>query len=157
MKAVSTSIREAVTRDVDRIVEIERSWEHLSHWSVDAYYRLVDEGRFTSTYVAESWEDRDARIVGFVIFHVADYTSEIYNIAVDGGHRRLGVGSMLMRTVVDRSREQRARRVILEVRKSNQDAIRFYSGFGFRVSGERRNYYSNPPEDAFVMDRDLRL
>jgi ribosomal-protein-alanine N-acetyltransferase len=157
MKAVSTTIRGARADDVDRIVEIERSWDHLSHWSLDAYYRLVEEGCFTSTYVAECEEDGRDHIVGFVIFNVADHTSEIYNIAVDRDHRRLGIGSLLMRRVVERSRQQRARKVMLEVRKSNHGAIRFYSGFGFRVSGERRNYYSKPLEDAFVMDRDLRL
>jgi ribosomal-protein-alanine acetyltransferase len=157
MKAVSPSIREARSDDVDRIVEIERSWEHLSHWSLDAYYRLIDDDRFTSTFVAELEEERDNVIVGFVIFHVADHAAEIYNIAVDNAHRRLGVGGMLMQTVIGQSRRRGARKVVLEVRKSNHGAIRFYSEFNFRVSGERHNYYSNPPEDAYVMDRDLRM
>lgn len=157
MKAISPSIRQARDADIDRIVEIERSWDHLSHWSVDAYYRLLEDNRFTSTYVAELEDDREPVIVGFVIFHVQERVSEIYNIAVDAGHRRLGVGGLLMRTVLDRSRDLGAHKVVLEVRKSNHPAIRFYSEFRFRVSGERRNYYSNPPEDAYVMDRDLRI
>jgi [ribosomal protein S18]-alanine N-acetyltransferase len=157
MKAISPSIRPALDTDIDRIVEIERSWAHLSHWSIDAYYRLLEEDRFTSTFVAEIDDGPAAGIVGFVIFHVSDRVAEIYNIAVDRDHRRLGVGGMLMRTVILRSREMGARKVVLEVRKSNHGAIRFYADFSFRVSGERHNYYSNPPEDAFVMDRDLRL
>lgn len=157
MKAISPSIRPARGTDIDRIVEIERSWAHLSHWSIDAYYRLLEEDRFTSTFVAETEEAPSSGIVGFVIFHVSDRVAEIYNIAVDRDHRRLGVGGLLMRTVILRSKEMGARKVVLEVRKSNHGAIRFYAGFSFRVAGERRNYYSSPPEDAFVMDRDLRL
>jgi len=45
--------------------------------------------------------------------------------------------------------------VLLEVRKSNASAIRFYEGFGFKVLGERKDYYSNPIEDAFVMEKNL--
>ena len=157
MKAVSPSIRPARGSDVERIIEIERSWEHLSHWSIDAYYRLLEEDRFTWTFVAELENDDGLEIVGFVIFHVADHVSEIYNIAVDGQYSRLGVGGMLMKTVIERSRHQGARKVVLEVRQSNVSAIRFYSDFGFRRCGERHNYYSNPQEDAYVMDRDLRL
>jgi ribosomal-protein-alanine N-acetyltransferase len=42
--------------------------------------------------------------------------------------------------------------VVLEVRKSNSGAIQFYDEFHFHVIGERKNYYSNPIEDAFVME-----
>lgn len=157
MKTISPSIRPARGADIDRIVEIERSWAHLSHWSIDAYYRLLEDDRFTSTFVAEIEDAPASWIAGFVIFHVSDRVAEIYNIAVDRDHRRLGVGGLLMRTVILRSKEMGARKVVLEVRKSNHGAIRFYADFSFRVSGERHNYYSNPPEDAFVMDRDLRL
>ena len=46
MKAVSVKVRGARREDIDRIVEIERSWVHLSHWSIDAYRRLVNEDSF---------------------------------------------------------------------------------------------------------------
>ena len=92
-----------------------------------------------------------------MIFHLADNVSEIYNIAVDETHSRSGIGTFLMQAVVDSVRTDGARKLMLEVRKSNRSAIRFYRRFKFRVVGERTNYYSNPIEDAFVMERDLRL
>ena len=158
MKAMSVRIRVARREDIDRIVEIERSWVHLSHWSVDAYRRLVNEDSFTSSMVAES-EDPDGglAIVGFVIFHVTDDSSEIYNIAVDESYSRSGIGTFLMQAVIDSVLSNGARRLILEVRKSNAGAIKFYRRFKFRVVGERSDYYSNPVEDAFVMERDLRF
>ena len=60
-----------------------------------------------------------------------------------------------MNTVVNESLKRYATRVLLEVRKSNASAIRFYEGFGFKVLGERKDYYSNPVEDAFVMEKSL--
>lgn len=177
MKAESVSVRFADTTDVDRIIAIERSWAHLSHWSVDAYHRLLRDQSFTTTLVAELAspareesgpspgairsatrpEPPRKPIVGFVIFHVVDGRSEIYNIAVEHGHARLGVGTSLMGGAIELSRGDGARKLALEVRKSNAGAIRFYERFRFRITGERLNYYSNPVEDAYVMEKDLRI
>jgi ribosomal-protein-alanine N-acetyltransferase len=116
----------------------------------------LSDDQFTSSFVAEIDGDRaNSRIIGFVIFHIAADTSEIYNIAVESGHARSGVGKQLMAAAIDESARRRARRVVLEVRKSNIPAINFYIGFNFRIAGERKNYYSNPIEDAFVMERDI--
>jgi len=156
MKAVQVRIRKIRPSDVDRIIEIERSWTHLSHWSEDSYYRLVNDDGFTASFLAEV-DDGSGRpfIAGFVIFHVAGTNCEVYNIAVDARHARTGIGKQLMTTVVNESLKRYASKVLLEVRKSNMNAIRFYEGFGFKVLGERKNYYSNPVEDAFVMEKGL--
>ena len=156
MRAVQIRIRKIRPSDVERIIEIERSWQHLSHWSEDSYYRLVNDDGFTASYLAEV-EDSSGRLViaGFVIFHVAGTNCEVYNIAVDARHARTGIGKQLMTTVVNESLKRYASKVLLEVRKSNANAIRFYEGFGFKVLGERKNYYSSPIEDAFVMEKGL--
>jgi ribosomal-protein-alanine N-acetyltransferase len=156
MKAAQIRIRKIRPSDVERIIEIERSWQHLSHWSEDSYYRLVNDDGFTASFLAEI-EDAAGHpmIAGFVIFHVAGTNCEVYNIAVDARHARTGIGKQLMNTVVNESLKRYASKVLLEVRKSNTNAIRFYEGFGFKVLGERKNYYSNPVEDAFVMEKGL--
>jgi len=154
MKALQVRIRKGAKDDIGRIVEIERSWHHLSHWSVDSYYRLITDDQFTNSFVADA-EDADGRtsIVGFIIYHIAASVAEIYNIAVENGHARLGVGKQLMIAAIEDSRLRKARKVVLEVRKSNEGAINFYLGFGFQIVGERKNYYSNPLEDAYVMEK----
>ena len=153
MKALQARIRKVGYDDIDRIIDIERSWHHLSHWSVDSYYRLINEDSLTSSFVAEiDDESGDAKIVGFVIFHITAGISEIYNIAVQAQHARLGVGRLLMSAAIETSRERKASKVVLEVRKSNVPAINFYYGFNFHIVGERKNYYSNPLEDAYVME-----
>lgn len=158
MKAMQVRIRKVKPADVERIIEIERSWQHLSHWSEDSYYRLVNDDGFTASFLAEI-EDESGRlfIAGFVIFHVAGANCEVYNIAVDGRHARTGIGKQLMTTVVNESLKRYASKVLLEVRKSNANAIRFYEWFGFKVLGERKNYYSNPVEDAFVMEKNIHV
>ena len=147
MKALQVRIRKIRSTDVRRIIEIERSWSHLSHWSEDSYYRLVNDEGFTASFLAEV-DDETGRpfIAGFVIFHVAGTNSEVYNI---------GIGRALMNTVMNESLKRYASRVLLEVRKSNSSAIRFYEAFGFKVLGDRKDYYSNPIEDAYVMEKKL--
>ena len=153
MKALEVRIRKVRKGDIDRIIDIERSWHHLSHWSIDSYYRLLNDDTFTSSFVAEI-EDQNGRptIVGFVIFHIAADVSEIYNIAVENGHARSGIGKQLMSAAISESGRRKASKVILEVRKSNNPAINFYLKFNFTIAGERKNYYSNPIEDAYVME-----
>ena len=153
MKALEVRIRKARKADIDRIIDIERSWQHLSHWSIDSYYRLLNDDSFTSSFVAEvDGEKGRPSIVGFVIFHIAADVSEIYNIAVESAHARSGIGYELMRAAVNESGRRNARRVLLEVRKSNNPAINFYLKFNFKITGDRKNYYSNPIEDAYVME-----
>ena len=156
MKALQVRIRKIKPSDVRRIIEIERSWAHLSHWSEDSYYRLVNDEGFTASFLAEI-EDESGQplIAGFVIFHVAGTNAEVYNIAVDSRHARCGIGKQLMNTVMTESLKRYASRVLVEVRKSNTSAIRFYEGFGFKVLGERKDYYSNPIEDAYVMEKNF--
>src|SRR5205814_9954055 len=91
-------------------------------------------------------------IVGFVMFHIAAASSEVYNIAVQQSYARSGVGHQLMAAAIQESSRRKAVKVVLEVRKSNNPAINFYLKFNFRIAGERKNYYSNPVEDAYVME-----
>ena len=39
----------------------------------------------------------------------------------------------------------------LEVRKSNENAISLYQKNGFKICGERKNFYKNPTENALLM------
>ena len=162
MKATSIAVCFADKKDIDRIIEIERSWLHLSHWSIEAYHRLLDDETFTTSLVAkiENLGEENANlknIIGFAVFHATNVSAEIYNIAVERSHARLGVGTALMKGVVELSRSDGARKLMLEVRKSNTNAISFYKRFQFHIIGERLNYYSSPVEDAYVMEKDLRL
>src|SRR5207237_9885425 len=121
-----------------------------------SYYRLLNDDSFTSSFVAEiESETGRPNIVGFVIFHIAADISEIYNIAVENGCARSGVGQQLMTAAIHESTRRSAAKVVLEVRKSNNPAINFYLKFNFKIAGERKNYYSNPVEDAYVMELEV--
>ena len=64
------------------------------------------------------------------------------------------MGTALLRHVLAEARRLGARRATLEVRASNEAARRFYERLGFYVAATRRNYYTNPVEDALILWRD---
>ena len=78
----------------------------------------------------------------------------VNNIAVRPELRGRGFGSALLAHVLEEGRKAGARRSTLEVRRSNDEARRLYERFGFRVAGVRRDYYTDPIEDALVLWRD---
>jgi ribosomal protein S18 acetylase RimI-like enzyme len=65
------------------------------------------------------------------------------------------VGYRLLQRCLEVSEHFGTPRILLEVRLSNQRAIRFYQKNGFSIASRRKNYYRNPPEDAWVMERKL--
>jgi ribosomal-protein-alanine N-acetyltransferase len=78
----------------------------------------------------------------------------INNIAVRPELRGRGFGSALLAHVLEQGRVAGAPRATLEVRRSNDVARRLYERFGFRVAGVRRDYYTDPTEDALVLWRE---
>ncbi len=94
---------------------------------------------------------KDNRIVGYVGFHVILDEGYIANIAVSPEFRRNGTGSALLGHAVKISREKNLAFLSLEVRKSNENAIRLYRKFGFDIVGERKNFYSAPTENGYIM------
>lgn len=78
----------------------------------------------------------------------------INTMAVDVPYRQHGLGSRLMRLVMAHAARANATRATLEVRASNAPAIRLYESLGFRTTGVRRNYYTQPVEDALILWRE---
>ncbi len=64
------------------------------------------------------------------------------------------MGMTLMQHVLAEGRRLGATRATLEVRASNAAALRLYDRLGFYLAATRRNYYSNPVEDALILWRD---
>ncbi len=84
-----------------------------------------------------------------VAWHVVDEV-HVLNVAVRLAHRRRGMGSALVAHVIGFAHRKQARRILLEVRRSNEGAIRMYRAAGFFATALRRRYYPDD-EDAVEM------
>jgi [ribosomal protein S18]-alanine N-acetyltransferase len=78
----------------------------------------------------------------------------VMNVAVDPDHRRRGIATTLLERLFELTRDDERRGYTLEVRISNEDAIRLYERLGFEPRGIRRGYYTDNKEDALIMWRE---
>ncbi|MDR0899351.1 MAG: GNAT family N-acetyltransferase, partial [Lactobacillaceae bacterium] len=65
------------------------------------------------------------------------------------------IGTMLLEEQIEFAKTKRARKVSLEVRKSNIFAQKTYYRFGFDITGEKPGYYDGDHEDAIYMEKFL--
>ena len=102
--------------------------------------------------VAESLSQAASpRVVGFLVAQCGGAEWELENMAVLPAFRRLGAGSALLAVLLAEAAARKAERILLEVRPSNEAAIRLYRQGGFELLARRPGYYRDPAEDALIM------
>lgn len=106
----------------------------------------------------ESWVALDPVTPSFTIAHavlgIGVENADLFNLSVDPRHQGHGLGRQMLDHVLSQARSQPIEGVYLEVRRSNQRAIKLYESVGFQAVGERKNYYKHAEkgrEDALVM------
>lgn len=92
-------------------------------------------------------------VIGYIGMSVVLDEGYIFNVAVDENHRCNGVGSALIDSLVTYGKKNNFSFITLEVRESNEKARSLYSKFGFIKVGERKDYYSDPKENAVLMTK----
>ncbi|MCU7932142.1 MAG: ribosomal protein S18-alanine N-acetyltransferase [Candidatus Thiodiazotropha sp. (ex Codakia rugifera)] len=96
----------------------------------------------------------DQQIIGYGVMSVVIDESHILNICIHPKWQGQGLGYKLTQRLLKVARQHGAETVFLEVRVSNQTAIKLYEKIGFVKIGQRRNYYpavDRKREDALVM------
>ena len=91
-------------------------------------------------------------LLGFCAFRLFLDEAEINNIAILPSNQSKGVGSFLLKQVVDFLVKNNAKTIILEVNENNKKAIRFYTKFGFKQVNIRKKFYNNK-EDALILKK----
>tara|TARA_B100000902_G_scaffold356330_1_gene369904 strand:- start:4185 stop:4619 length:435 start_codon:yes stop_codon:yes gene_type:complete len=119
---------------------------NLSPWTYESLRSSLEVGHHGLVSVQNGITN------GFIIFSPMPPDCHILNIAIDTKYQRSGLGTMLLKKVIQQSKAMKIKRIYLEVRMSNINAIIFYEGFGFIKDAIRDKYYpGNPREDALLM------
>ena len=92
-------------------------------------------------------------IVGFAGIKIILDEADIMNIVIKKSFRNLGIGSMLLKFLVNKAKELNIHHINLEVNSSNLIAIHLYEKFGFKNVGIRNKYYNN--DSAILMRLDF--
>ena len=149
-------IRRAQVEDLAEVLRIERAVPEAPHWGESVYRDILLQGSGEITLNRALFVAVDSeRILGFAVAAVVAGQAELESIAVDPERRRLGVGGALSDAIMLWGREAGAREMLLEVRSANAEARALYDRLGFRETGLRRGYYSDPPDDAVLMSVSL--
>ena len=139
-------IRLATIDDAQAIYAIEQQSFSVP-WSLDSIEtELLNEDK-KLYYVIE-----DANgVVGYAGAWLAYDEGQITNIAIRPSARRQGFGAKLTSALIEECFKRGMHEIFLEVRISNLSALSLYRQLGFTVKGMRKNYYSEPKEDAYIM------
>src|SRR6202048_2322607 len=150
--------------DVATVQEIERDI-FATPWPRNAYYREL-ASRASAHYVVlrqEGLVERpagmkapafDPTIIGYGGMWRMYDEAHVTTIGVRHDLQHRGYGRILFAGLVQASYDMGAKWITLEVRTTNDSAMRIHEAFGSRVIGRRRGYYTGTGEDAIVMCAD---
>lgn len=142
--------RSVTTQDLEAVAALFHRADPFG-WTLQNLQSALASGRILTCAVA------DGRIAGCAVFMQVIDEAELLEIAVDPEEQGKGYGKALLKEVM-RDAQFRAVRVMhLEVRISNERALRMYEKAGFVRVGVRRNYYPalTGREDAVLMTASL--
>lgn len=139
-------IRQADIEDADFMAMVDLECFTMP-WSSDAFRKEIGKNRIAFYVVAEI----NDQIVGYMGFWRIENEAHITNVAVLPDYRRRRIGASLIESVMDFAGKDGIKAYTLEVRMSNQAAIKLYEGFGFKSEGIRSKYYIDNNEDALIM------
>lgn len=129
---------------VSAVAEIEKRC-FSNPWSETAVNAEL-ENHCSEIYIALV----DGTAAGYANIYTVLDEMDIVRVAVLPEYRRQGVAAGILKTVL----AEKQGTVYLDVRESNHPAISLYKSLGFVDTGVRKNYYTNPTENAILMMRE---
>jgi ribosomal-protein-alanine N-acetyltransferase len=101
-------------------------------------------------------DDAGRGLLAYCSFQTVVDEMHIHNLAVHPARQGRGLGRRLLELSLAVGARRGAERALLEVRQSNWAAQRLYRSLGFQGVAVRRGYYTQPAEDALILEkRDL--
>ena len=144
---------------LDQAAALERDCFGSQAWSRQA---LVDAARGKNAlYLAlmenglKAGASPDGVLVGYCGVWLSFEEGEIMNVAVRKDFRRKGYAGKLLKELLARASQRGVSRFILEVREGNLPARRLYESLGFQEAGIRKNFYSDPKENAIILVKEI--
>nr|MBF0220955.1 ribosomal protein S18-alanine N-acetyltransferase [Desulfobulbaceae bacterium] len=130
------------------IIAIEKQLD--SPWSEG---QIADELTLAHGWQFVAINPISEKVFGFIIGSICIDEAEIRKFAIASQERRKGYGRILLAHCLIFLDNQFTRVCFLELRESNTAALQLYTFFDFQKIGLRKNYYSNPCENAIILQK----
>ena len=140
-------IREMTLEDIPTVLEIDRV-SFSNPWPERSYRYELTENRAAQLFVAKL---DDGVVIAYLGYWLIGDEAHISTFAVHPEFRMQGIGEDLLKSALAVAAGKGARVATLEVRESNDSAIRLYEKLGFEVVGNRDAYYRDNDEGAILM------
>lgn len=143
------AFREMKSSDIPQVAVLEAAL-FTDPWSEAGISETLEQNN-TFCFVAENREG----VCGYLLVYYVLDECEIARIGVSPEMRRQGVAAFLMHELKMFCHASSINRILLDVRESNSGARKFYQHCGFTEDGVRKNFYTEPKENAVLMSRML--
>ncbi|MBA2297069.1 MAG: ribosomal protein S18-alanine N-acetyltransferase [Actinobacteria bacterium] len=147
---MKVDLRKLELRDLSEIETIERT-SYPTPWSRSMF---ASELAKPTSLSLGAFDPETKELVGYLIISRYVDAWHVMNLAVAETHRRRGIARTLLDRLFQETANDERRGYTLEVRVTNEGAIKLYEGLGFHARGVRRGYYTDNREDAVIMWRD---
>ena len=134
--------------DLDTVYEIEKTC-YPDPWVLSSFEEALLNYEALVIYVLKENE-----LIGYFIGWGLYDEYEIYNVTIKPEYQNKGYGYYFISSII-KSHNNSFLKYFLEVRKSNKKALSLYKKIGFKYISERKLYYQNPDEDAFVLKYEI--
>ncbi len=148
--ANKVDFRRLELRDLNAIESIERE-SYPTPWSRSMF---AGELAKPSSISLGAFDPETDELLGFLIISRYVDAWHVMNLAIAPKYRRRRIASSLLERLFELTSSEGRRGYTLEVRVSNDVAIKLYEQVGFKARGIRRGYYTDNREDALIMWRD---
>jgi [ribosomal protein S18]-alanine N-acetyltransferase len=147
---MNVQLRKLELHDLNEIERIERA-SYPTPWSRSMF---AGELAKPSSLSLGAFDPETGELLGYLVISRYVDAWHVMNVAVTPERRRLGIARTLLEHLFDVTAGDERRGYTLEVRVSNEGAIKLYEALGFVARGVRRGYYTDNREDALIMWRD---
>lgn len=138
-------IRPMRKEDIFQVSQIEKL-SFPTPWSCGIFSSELDKKNLTFYYVMEYQDE----VIAYTGYWKLVNEAHLVNLAVYPAFRRKGLGSKLLKYVLEKAQNQALDTITLEVRRFNLAAQKFYERFDFKKVAIRPGYYVETGEDALV-------
>ena len=118
--------------------------ENLFNEYKEKYNPIINDYTFILAY------KKDDKYVGFLIYQLLYENAEIIDIFVEEKYRNNKIGKALISKMLE---NKEIKKITLEVKKDNKNAILLYNSLGFKPVSIRKGYYNGI--DAYLMLKEV--
>lgn len=145
-------IRKMTEQDIPVVAKLEQMI-FTDPWSENVYKQTLALDNVVYLVVEE-----DGEVIGVSGIQNIVGDGEITNVMIVPEYRGRGYAYQMLQSLLEEGAKIGVTDYTLEVRCSNENAIRLYEKLGFVSEGIRPGFYEHPKEDAVIMWlRDSRL